>query len=280
MAITGGIKFFEPSMNLGANGATISASSGDSSASMAIDRNPDTRWISVSSNDLTTETITITFDEDKDISRLLLLDHNFKGYTIQYDNGGTWTHFSSVVGLDGALANLTETAFADDSSYYEFAEVTTGSIRLQVTATQTADAEKYIAQIIATSELGTLVGFPVVKDVEVDRNSRVKKTLSGRYLIQKSIETASISLNFKDYPSQAAYNADIDLMMDLFDREDPFIVWLCGGKRGTNYFRYTLRGYRLRDAYLMQISKQFKLGYMNNTYTNPVNVKVELEEHI
>jgi len=281
MSITGGIKFFDQSQNLSADGATITSSSGNAAAIYAIDRNPDTKWFSVSSNDTITETVTIVFDGNKTITRILLLDHNWKEYTVQYDVAGVWTNFTSVIGLDGSLGGgISETVFADNTSYYEFTSVITGKIRLQIVKTQIANAQKYISQIISTSELGTLVGYPEIGEIAIDRNERSKKTLSGRYVIQKSIETQSYELNFKDYPSSATYNADVDLIMILFDRETPFLVWLCGGRRGSTYFRYTLRGFRLKDVYLMQLDEAIGLNYTGNIYTNPLNMKIKIREHI
>lgn len=280
MSITGHIKIFDESQCLGVNGATISASSGDSSSAYAIDRNVETKWRSVLSTDLVTETIVVTFPESTAISRLLFLDINWKQFTVKYDVAGTWTNFAAVVGLDSTGGSaISETVFADDTAYYEFTEVTTGSIQITVTTTQTANAQKYCAQIIATTEVGTFLGYPIIKAVRVDRNSRNKKTLSGKVSVIKSVETSAIEMEFVNYPSTSTYNADIDLMLNLHDREDPFIVWLCGGRRGS-YFNYILRGFRLRDAITMQITEAIDLSYTSNIYKNPVNAILKLEEHI
>lgn len=278
--IGGGVKFFSLSKSLLADGASITASTGSASANYCLDKNPLTFWRSVGSSDTTTETLEITLSASSTINRILLLDHNFKDFTIKYDNSGSWTHFSSVTGLNGSKTNITETAFADDVAYYEFASVTTTKILITINKTQVVDAQKYVSQVIVTDELGTLVGFPKIAKVTVDRNSRVTKTLSGKNVVMKSIETASFELEFKDYPRSSVYNVDIDLMMDLHDREDAFLVWLCGGRRGTNYFGYTLRGFRLKDVYVMQVMKAIDLSYRNNIYQNQLNAKVSLQEHI
>lgn len=278
--ITGGVKFFEPSMNLEVNGATIVASSGDTTSAFAIDRNPDTKWRSAGSDDLTTESITITFDSSKTINRILLLDQNWKQFVIQYDVTGTWTDFTSVRNLSSALTGISETVLALSSSYYEFAAVTTGAIRIQVLKTQTANQEKYIAQVVATHEIGTFQGFPVIKGVQLERNMRILKTSSGRYSIQKSDETVAVSMDFKRYPASSTYNVDMDLLMQLHDRETPFLVWLCGGRQGTPYFRYTLRGYRLQDLNLMQISQAYNLSYSESITINGLNAQVTMQEHI
>lgn len=278
MAITGGSKFFEKSKNLD---ATIVASSGDASSANAIDLSPVTYWRSVGSNDSTTETITVTFNGNKTIDRILLVDTNAKSLTIKYDVSGTWTNFSSVVGLDGSKANISETTFSDNTAYYEFASVTTGSIQITITATQTANQEKYINQIICTEEIGTFVGYPEWSSIVLDRNEKSRRTISGKYSIQKSLESFAYKLSFKNYPSSSTYNADIDLVFTLHDGEEEFLVWPCGGRRGTNYFKYTVRGFRLKDIRQVQLSKELNVRYLDNIYTNPVNIAtIDLVEHI
>jgi hypothetical protein len=279
VSITGGIKFFEKSKCLEIDGGLAEATSGDASAEYAIDQNVETKWRSSGSNDVSTETLTLTF-ASATIDRLFLQGINLKGFDVMYDLAGTWTHFAAVVGIGGAKANITETAFAQSTAYYEFTPVTTTSIRIQASTTQTANEEKYISQVIATAELGTLQGYPQIKKIEQNRNNRVVKTLSGFYSVQKSLEVASFDLEFKDYPAATAYNVDIALMMELHDSEDPFLVWLCGGRYSTSYFKYTLRGYRLDDIYQMQISKALGLSYKDGIYKNPVSAKVELESVI
>lgn len=276
--ISGGIKFFETSQNLLVDGAIISASSGQPAANYALDKNPVTYYRSVSSNDLTTETLEVTFMGDKTINRLLLLDINWKEFNVQYDLAGVWTHFTGVSGLDGAKSNVSETTFADNSAYYEMAQVTTSKIRIQVLKTQTANEQKYISQIIATSELGTLQGYPKIESPSIDRSSRVKRALGGRVNVQKSDETFGWTLNFQNYPPNLT--ADMDLMMELHDRETPFIVWLCGGRRGTTYFRYTLRGFRLKDAVTMQVTRSLSPSYNENVYILGLNNQIELREHV
>lgn len=275
---TGGIKFFLKSKCLFADGSDMVASSGDSSSPYALDRNPVTYWRSVSSNDLTVETLTLTFAESITIDRLLLVDHNWKQFTVKYFSGAAYANFAGVVGLDSSGALISETTFVDDTAYYEFTPVTTTSIQITVTKTQVANAEKYINQIIFTESLGTLVGYPQITGVEIDRNIRKKDMLSGKVLIQKSEESAKIDLNFANYP--ASLSADIDLIFSLHDKEENFMIWLCGGRRGTNYFKKQIRGFRLKDVYTVQLTKTLKAHYSNNIYKNTVNFTATFEEAV
>jgi hypothetical protein len=283
--ITGGAKFFNTSLCLAANGATGSStpSNGSTTALNCLDRNPYTYWYTSGSSDATTEVLTIVLPASSAISRLFLVDHNFKAYSVKYLNGfGVWTDFTNVKGLDGATSGgkIVETAFADTTSYYEFDQVSTTSIQISISSTQVANKDKFLNTLIVTTEIGTLAGFPTIKAVVVDRNSKIKKTLSGRYSIQKSDETAAFVLSFKTYPSAVTYNVDIDLMMTLHDLDAPFLAWLCGGRRGTGYFNYTLRGFRLKDIYQMQIDKAYNLSYTLNVYKNSLNAEVSMQESI
>lgn len=277
MPVTGGIKFFGQSVVLAQDGATVTATSGDLVAAYALDKNPITFWESVGSDDTTTEEIEIVFDENS-FDRLLLQNHNWKDFNVQYWNGAAWTHFASVVGLAGSKANITETAFAEDTAYYEFTEVTTTKIRIQVLKTQVVDDQKYISQVIACTEIGTLQGWPRIKGAKHSRNSRKKDMLSGKVLVQPGIDSFACKIDFQNYP--ASLSADLNLAMTLFDREDPFLVWLCGGAYGATKFRYTQRGFRLRDVYLMHIVADVPVEYMSNGYLNPVGIELSLEEHV
>lgn len=279
--ISGQIKFFDKSRCLYADGSSATASSGNASANFALDRNTNTYWRSVSSNDTVTETFQITFASNQTLSRILLLDHNWKQFTVKYDLSGVWTDFASVVGLDGALGGgISETAFADDSAYYEFTPVTTGKILITVTKTQTANQDKYLNQAIVTTELGTLVGYPNVKDVTYQAFPRIQKVLSGKDIVQKSEQGFQCKLDFSNYPPDSNGSPDFDLMASLFDRDDNFMIWLCGGRRGSTYFKYALRGFRLRDCPTVQMVTPLSVNYTENVYINPLNLSCEFHEAI
>ncbi len=279
MAITGGIKFFKRSKSLLEDGVSATASTATESAKFMLDRNEFTFWRSVGSSDSITETIEITFPSAVTLTRLLLLDMNFKEFTVKYDLAGVFTDFTTVVGLDGALGGgITETAFADGSAYYEFDSVSTTKLEITATKTLVVDADKFINQVLATEELGTLVGYPLVSSFKNSRNSRVRKVLSGKVLVQKSIETKSFNIDFKNYPNSET--ADLDLVYTLFDSEEDFTVWLCGGRRGSEFFGYIQRGWRLQDAIPCQVTKDLSTSYSKGLYVGTINIKMSLMEHV
>lgn len=265
MSMTSGISFFDKNRALFKDGATCAASSNTDLQNLILGTNKYFRWESSGSDDMTTETLTITLPSAIEISRIFLIGHNFDDYGIQYDNGSP-ADFTGVTGLNSySGSSIAETGYTGSVSYYEFTPVTTDTIIITIDTTQVADAEKYLTQFVATNELGTLTGYPTPSPVSLDRNERKEKSISGRAHIQKGYETASFDLKLNTYPVQA----DVDILDSLQDREDPFLVWLCGGK--PSQFRIEQRGYRLEDVYQMQIDAPLKNSYDRNIYQMGAN---------
>ncbi|MCA9813175.1 MAG: hypothetical protein KC483_10005 [Nitrosarchaeum sp.] len=282
MSISGGIKLFDKSKNLLVDGATISSSiSGDASAEYAIDRSKITYFRSVGTDDSTQEILLIDWGEAKTIDRILLLDHNFKLFDVYYDSNGSqnWTAFTSAVGLDGAIGggSISETTFADNTAYYEVDSVTAYGLRIRCTETQTTDAEKYLNQAIATVEIGTFIGFPTC-NITSDRKLSIREVLNGRSSVAKKNEVFVYELILNEYPANSNYNTDITLIENLHDREDPFIIWPCGGRRGSTYFPYAARGHRLKDAIQVQILSPLSPIYSSGVYINPISINMTMRE--
>jgi len=280
--ISGGIKFFEQSKNLFKDGASIIASSGDAGGKFAIDQNTITKWRSSGSTDSITETLEITLSATSTINRILLTDHNLKEFTIKYDVAGVFTDFTNVLGLDGALGGgISETVFADDTAYYEFDSVTTDKILISMTKTQVADQEKFINQVVSTLELGTLDGFPRIRRLELNRNLRSNKVISGKKLITPSEQSFRVRLEFRNYPR--SLEADITLIFDLSKRDDAFLVWICGGRRGVDFHGtngFQLDGYGLKDLFQVSFERALAPAYSKNVFSNSVNFRADLHEVI
>jgi hypothetical protein len=277
MPITGGIKFFEPNFADSKNNPTVTVSTGEPSADFIVDRNKYTYWRSVGSDDTTTEIIQIDLVAPLAINRVFLLDHNFKQYTVIYGSGPS--DFTNVIGVNGVEnpTEINETDYAFNSSYYEFDEVTTDRIIIGVTKTQVADQEKYLNSFVVTTELGTFQGYPNANATK-DKKLRKSILLNGRSNIDKSLEVTRFKIDFKNYPPPTPYADDLDLTYSLFDRDDNFLVWLCGGRAGDPYFKYQLRGWRLEDLIEVQTVNVFKDSYRKNYYNGPVRLKMNLEE--
>lgn len=271
--ITGGIKFFKRSKALFLDGASAIASSNSDVANNILSSNKFIKWESFGSNDMTTETIEITFDSAT-INRIFLIATNFKEFTVKYDVAGTPTDFTNVLSLDGELIEIEETNYNKDTAYYEFDSVTTDKIYITIMQTQIADQEKSLERFYATEEIGTLTGYPIVAKEELDQNINKQETLSGNMSIQKRIETFNATLSFKNYtPNQNDY----DIMNDITISIEPFLVWLCGGKFGDN-FRVARRNWLLKDVYNVQAISKLSFKWNKNIYLAGFSGNVKLTQ--
>lgn len=271
MSMTGGISFFSKSAALFKDEATIAATSNNDDAKYSLSMNRSYQWESVGSDDATQEVITVTFPANTLINRAFLAGHNFKAFTVKY--GDAADDFTNVVGMSGSLAGgIDETEYASDTAYYEFSPVTTNKLIITIDTTQTPDAQKTLNLCIPTYEIGTLAGYPDAKNVKLDRNETDQSVLSGLSHIVKRRETFSLSLNMSRYPGQE----DIDLFESLFDSEDPFLVWPCGGLPAQ--FRFSQKGWRARDIFQMQTKGTMKSAFADNVYIFGVDKNLKMVE--
>lgn len=271
MTITGGIKFFEKSVCLSKDGATIVASSGNAASSNILSMNRYLRWDSVGSDDTTAETLTITF-ASATINRIFISDHNLKDFSITHGAGAT--SFVNVVGVNGSLSGIVETAFSESGAYYEFDSVTTTQINITATKTQIVDAQKFINVFIATEELGTFVGFPI-PNIKTDANEKSATVQTGKKITQKNFEVFRGRFSF-EYTEQA----DITLLNTLYERQEPFLIWLCGGKFGGQSFSVAFKNWRLKDVYQVQTSGSINTNFRNNIYTSSPMTNITVAEEV
>ena len=271
MTISGGIKFFDKSKCLLKDGAAVAASSGDASADYALSMNRYLRWDSVGSNDSTAETLVVTFPSAT-IDRILLVDHNLKDFSITYGAGAS--AFSGVVGIDGAGSGIVETAFTQDTAYYEFTPVTTTRINITATKTQIANAQKYITLIAATEEIGTLEGYPVITPT-ISSNEKRAQTIGGKYITQKSYEVFGAKLAL-EHTSQD----DINILNTIYEAQDPFLIWPCGGKYGTTNFSVDFKSWRLKDLYQVQTFGQISNTFRKSIYTSSPITTITVGEEV
>lgn len=274
--ITGAVKFFDKNFALFRDGATATATSNEDSVNLLLDISRYTQWESIGSNDITTEKVIITFNSPKTMDTLFLVDMNLKNFEVKYDNGGVFEDFTNVFSVNNeSKSSVSETDYNRDTAFYQFDEITTSSIEITMNTTQTANEDKFITQVIASKEIGTLQGFPRVQP-ESNRNETRAKALSRRLLIQKTYETNRIRMNFKTHPFQN----DLDIIENLFDREEPFLVYPCGGRTGSPYFKVEQKNWLLRDVYNVQLMGKLKNEFEKGVYSLGFNKTIMMEEHI
>jgi len=271
MTISGGIKVLEKSSSLFKDGGNATASSADGSIDNILSMNRFTRWDSVGSDDTTAETITITFASTT-INRIFIVDHNLKDFAITYGAGAS--SFANVVGVDGSKSGIVETVFAENTSYYEFDSVTTTQINITATKTQSVDAQKYITIFVTTDEIGTFEGFVDVKPA-TDANEKRSQVLTGKYITQKNFETFQAQLKL-----QHTEQGDINIIESMYESQDPFLIWLCGGKYGTDNFSVDFKNWRLKDLYQVQTYNNIKTTWRNNSYIGSPITSIKFAEEV
>lgn len=274
--ISGGFKFFTKNYALYKDGATITATSNTSGANAVIDVNKYTQWTSVGSTDAITETLLITLKTAQVINRLFLIGMNFKQFSVKYWNGSTYADFTSVIGINAEVkSGIQESTYAKTSAYYEFDSVTTNIIQVSVLKTQVVNVQKFLTTFIVTKEIGTFKGFPRAS-IDVDRNEAKAETLSSKFIVQKGAETTTVGLNFKSHP----YQNDLDILDYLFNSEEPFLVYPCGGRDGETYFKVNQKGWRIGDVVNMQMVGKMPSDFEKGVYILGFNKTIKMEEHI
>lgn len=120
----------------------FTATHGSGSIGNIYDRDNASQWITSSANnDSTTVQIDVTFYEgttaiNRTIDTLILLNHNLKNFVLYYWDGSTFQTW------------LTVTAEASANSVKSLSSQTISKIRLEMTLTQTTNAEKAIGELV------------------------------------------------------------------------------------------------------------------------------------
>jgi hypothetical protein len=262
----GQILFFRKSRgDLSNETVSATASEGALYAEYALTRGNLNAWITSGSVDANDTTWEVDFGEAKDISEILLLKHNFKEFKVEYWDGSSYQDFSPAI---------IETVNTLESNYYETDLVSTSKVRVTIYGTQTPNEDKYMYQFIATEKLGRLNGWPIIKAPKHSRNRIKTQTLSGKMSIVENIGGFSCKLGV----SSLSDWDDLDLIETLYDANEGFLVWLCGGDE--NQFRTVRQGYRMEDIYLMKCSDEYQPEYVGGLYKSGIKIEIDLQEVI
>jgi len=169
-----------------------------------------------------------------------------------------------ITSLELTTNLLKEDDFSLNTAYYEFDLVNTDTIKIIVNKTQTPDAEKSLSIFIATEEISTFAGYPKRSSISHDPNNRASQVENGKYIIQRGFDSFSCSLEV-----QYTIEEDINLIDQLFTRNQPFLLWICGGS--TEQFKVVQRGWRLEDVYQVQAVGSLKANYRSDvTKLSPI----------
>lgn len=230
------------------------------------DRKNNTGWFTFGSNDAANTQIDVDMVDAKNIDHIILIKHNFAAYTIQYWNGAAYTDFSTAINVSGNTAETTE---------HTFDSVNTTKIRLIITGTIVANADKKCRQFIVTEKIGAgqFEGWPIVKPT-LSLNRRVNFTPSGKAYVVESAQSYQVDLSVLSWKS----DTDLTIVEEMFFNNSAFLVWPCGGDE--SQFSTVRRGYRLEDIFLMKCVNEWKPEYYKGNYFMGIKANIKLVEVI
>lgn len=246
-----------------ASDGTVDVDNGQSFVNLVRNRRNDSGYGTGGSSDAGLTTLEVDMTDEHDITDILLVNHNFKAYTIQYWDGAAYQNFSTPIA---------ETVNADTTTHHNFTQVSTSKVKLIVQGTMTADQDKLLAQFIITKRIGQFVGEPLIKKPRQEKGRKVRKMLSGRANVTKSLGAFSCQLAFP--PSKVV--ADFQLAEDMFNQFNGFLVWLCAGD--TSGFYTDVPGFRLQDIYLMTCANDLETEWEDGHFAHGQKLDITLVE--
>ena len=298
MAVTGAIKFFERSKALLSDKnirsialSTDSAMRDNKSIENILSFDRDAYYISPESGERGFfQNFFIQFKNAIRINRIMLVDTNLIGGTIVLGaNTTNITDINNQERPDGQTIRFQEDSanyFRKATYYFEFDELLTKTISILTTIQSTefnqgwnpnAPRNFYIRQIIPTREIGTFEGFPNISSYSENQNEIINRTSTGLKHITKQHQTIdSFRVMFNSHPIEN----DIQIADRLFDSDDSFTLWPCGGGYGSNHFLFEKEGWRLDDIYNVQTTGKKSNRWHKNFYKGGISSRINMVESL
>lgn len=168
-------------------------------------------------NDATTTTIRINFDSTQLVSRIAMVNHNLKSFTVFY-NGATANTFS----LDNQATTVSDfSTNSSTSTYLKTANlVACTSVSFDLKSTIVANNEKAIGYLVISNTYFTLSRPPPAKGYKpkLDPMDVVHKLSDGGTRIQFIAEKYNVMLSYKNLTL-----TDRDNLKTLWDQKTEFI---------------------------------------------------------
>jgi hypothetical protein len=243
----------------------VASDTGQSYVDYMRNRDNSSGWSTTESTDAANTTLVVAFGETHTISEVLAIGQNWKSYTIKYWNGSAWADFSTPIA---------ETVNAEADKHHSFTPVDTDQLQIIITGTMTADDDKRCAQLIVTERIGRLNTQPSIEAIEIGKNRRTLRTLSGKAKVQRGVGAVSFTLR----QNSCVNDADLLLVESLYEYHAGFLVWLCGGD--TTQFRTQRIGYRKKDLFLVSVASEYRPTWEGGFYQHGTPIDLQLVEVI
>lgn len=229
-------------------------------ASRLFDKRPDRQYKTVGYTGSTVGVITIDLVQTATVSRIILLNHNLKDFTIFY-NGAT----ANTLTLTSTCATTTTdwATNSETSIYLSFSPVAMTSLSIQMSATMANGDERAIGQIIIADQLYRFTRNPDSGGYRPNVSAReISHTMSDggsvTYFIRNKVNS---KLTLKHYDDWSA-------LKDVYD--DNKTVLFSPFPTGTAWDG---------DIFECNWTGGFKpLAYTTNIYNNGRDVDIDLKE--
>ena len=249
---------------------SVATNNGQNYVDFMRNRNNTSGWMTTGSTDAANTEIDVNIVNTREIDTIILVGFNFKDYTIQKWNGSSFVDFTNPVNITDNTQTTREHAIGTQD---------VSRFKIVVDSTQTADADKRIAQIIATKKVGTgqFVGWPEFDRPTIDSQKKTTKTLSGKVHLKESVGGFSTRLRFRAWPREAS--TDLDMLELMYFKEKlGFLFWPSGGDE--EQFSSVRKLYKKEDIFLCRCTNEFQLEWYKNIYSSGSNITVDIEEVI
>lgn len=254
-------KFFDFNFSSQNYGGSINVSSGTSTAWYATDGNKYTRW---NSNGQGGTNNLSYWQRDFGVSRTLNRIYVYQSNII---------NINCVYGTsDTPLPNLTVVRSQDQQHhYFSFDTISTTTFKLSGTSTIIVGAEKYINDVIATTEIGTFEYPVLVKGKKVKALVEHKLDDGKKFIINKG-NSFEGTLDFKNHIS----TNDVSIYNTLVNRDSEFYIWINGGNE--DQFKYKFYPYQFQDIFKVSIVKTSATSFKDNYYKSGLTGSVDISE--
>lgn len=243
---------------------TSTATEANDLISLAFNRSNTSGWATTGSTDASATTIEVQLGDTQLVHDIILAKHNFKSYVLYYYNVDTL----AWVALFTTTTNTEAT-----THYHSAAGFYTSAVRVVINGTFVVDDDKYLYQWIVAERLGQLVGWPVLKPT-LSRELRRVKMLSGKYSIIPAVGAYGCKLTVQEWKS----DADLTLVEDLYDSNEGFLIWPCGGSEAQ--FSSVRKGFRMEDLFLVRCADELQVEFVRGQYLRGLKVDIDLVEVI
>lgn len=166
-------------------------------------------------SDSTTCSITITFSATTSVSRIALVDTNFKQFSFYY-NGATANAFTLT---EGDTTTSSYTGNTDQFKYFRFNTVQCSSITIDAKTTQTADQEKLLGLLVLSDLNTSLTLIPSAKNY---KPNKVPKQIVHK-LSDGGTRLHNISSKWEtDFSLDYVSETQRDALFEVYDSGLPF----------------------------------------------------------